>query len=170
MTLTSITCKCNGEYIKFHRKRKILTTPQKNFQKSQKHNLLCLSAKTHISSLYKINKNNPVRLSDVVIPIFVLTSLDLVSPVLHHHLTNDLNARYWLWLWLFSATGLDPVGSSTTPSAPGQSIDLLSALGLHNGTWKGVTLARGPQQLRPAYQLQGKMVKSDECDCTYARV
>lgn len=56
---------------------------------------------------------------------------------------------------LFSATGLDPVGSSSAPSPPGQSIDLLSALGLHNGTWKGVTLARGPQQLRPAYQLQG---------------
>lgn len=67
---------------------------------------------------------------------------------------RTLSIMVLIMFGLFSATGLDPVGSSTTPS-PSQSIDLLGALGLHNGTWKGVTIARGPQQLRPAYQLQG---------------
>lgn len=56
----------------------------------------------------------------------------------------------------FAATGLDPTGLLSAAS-PGQSIDLLGALGLHNGTWKGVTLEQGPQQLRPAYNLTGRL-------------
>lgn len=56
-----------------------------------------------------------------------------------------------------TVTGLDP---SSTPS-PSQSIDLLAALGLHNSSWTGVTPTSGPsgpQQLRPAYLLQGKLL------------
>ncbi|KAJ8986084.1 hypothetical protein NQ317_003379 [Molorchus minor] len=52
-------------------------------------------------------------------------------------------------------TGIDPTGLFSIPS-PGQSIDLLGALGLYNSSWAGVTLTEGPSpQLRPAYLLQG---------------
>ncbi|XP_060531574.1 protein kinase C-binding protein NELL1-like isoform X2 [Cylas formicarius] len=57
------------------------------------------------------------------------------------------------FLWFASATGFDP-GAILTTSPPDQSIDLLAALGLPNSTWVGVTLAPGPQQLKPAYYLQ----------------
>lgn len=56
----------------------------------------------------------------------------------------------------FSATGLDPTGLLNAATSPGQSIDLLGALGLFNNSWAGVTKVEGPQQLRPAYYLQGK--------------
>ncbi|CAH1159443.1 unnamed protein product [Phaedon cochleariae] len=59
-------------------------------------------------------------------------------------------------LWLASATGLDPTLSAGSLSLPGQSIDLLRALGLPNNSWEGVTLRDGPKpQPRWAYQLQG---------------
>ncbi|XP_049825939.1 protein kinase C-binding protein NELL2-like isoform X2 [Aethina tumida] len=62
-------------------------------------------------------------------------------------------------LWLASATGLDPTGlfQSGAFGATSQSIDLLAALGLHNSTWAGVTLAPGQPQLRPVYDLQGDL-------------
>ncbi|CAH1953603.1 unnamed protein product [Acanthoscelides obtectus] len=66
-----------------------------------------------------------------------------------------INTATLLWttalLWITSATGLDP---SDLLSFPGQSIDLLSSLGLYNSSWVGVTLTEGPSQIRPAYLLQ----------------
>ncbi|XP_031339146.1 protein kinase C-binding protein NELL1-like isoform X5 [Photinus pyralis] len=58
--------------------------------------------------------------------------------------------------FLFSATGLDP-SSFLSSQSPSQ-YDLLAELGLHNTTWAGVSITSGPsvpQQLRPAYLLQG---------------
>ncbi|XP_015834978.1 protein kinase C-binding protein NELL1 isoform X2 [Tribolium castaneum] len=66
-----------------------------------------------------------------------------------------LVAAWTTLLWLASATGLDPTGLLSSATSPDQSIDLLGALGSHNSSWAGVTLAQGPQQIRPAYYLQG---------------
>ncbi|KAF5270123.1 hypothetical protein FQA39_LY08535 [Lamprigera yunnana] len=66
-------------------------------------------------------------------------------------------AAWTTLLWLASVTGLDP-SSLLSPQPPSQYIDLLAALGLHNNSWVGVSVTpgpSGPQQLRPAYLLQG---------------
>lgn len=63
--------------------------------------------------------------------------------------------------FITAATGLDPSGflstttTTTTTTGPIQSIDLLGALGI-NSSWVGVSKIEGPQQLRPAFALQGK--------------
>lgn len=41
-------------------------------------------------------------------------------------------------------------------STPGQSIDLLGALGIYNSTWEGVTLTPGSRPFSQAYNMQGK--------------
>ncbi|XP_017783191.1 PREDICTED: protein kinase C-binding protein NELL2-like isoform X2 [Nicrophorus vespilloides] len=66
-----------------------------------------------------------------------------------------LLAAWIIVIWFASATGLDPTSLLSAATAPGQSIDLLGALGLHNSSWAGVTLTPGPQTIRPAYYLQG---------------
>lgn len=43
-------------------------------------------------------------------------------------------------------------------------IDLLASLQLHNSSRQGVTIAPGPQRLRPAFYLQGKFMELIKID------
>lgn len=62
--------------------------------------------------------------------------------------------------FVFIATGLESVSVAGPGSGPvSQGVDLLGALALHNTSRQGVKPAQGPQQLRPAYYLEGNYTK-----------